>query len=169
LEPANPLYRNNIATVLVDQEKFREAFDQLRQVHNEAAAYYNLGYLLTKKGKNQAALHSFSCALQVDPSMGAARQWVDHLQRTMAQERLAQHPSGAGVKVVSTPPQQEMDAVPPEEPQPQRLPPTTPTTAWRSAGSQAMPGISYDNSSSGDAPLPPSSSNPSLRPLPRVR
>ncbi len=76
LDAKNPLYRNNIAAVLVDQGRANEAFLHLRAVHGDAAAYYNLGYLLNKKGQPQAALQDFRLALQADPSMDAARRWV---------------------------------------------------------------------------------------------
>ena len=69
MAPKNPLYRNNIATVLVDQCRFREAFTNLREVHSEAAAYYNLGCLLNKKGNTPAAMQNFALAL------GPTRRW----------------------------------------------------------------------------------------------
>jgi tetratricopeptide (TPR) repeat protein len=90
LDPRNTRYRNNIATVLVDQGKTREAFEHLRQSLGEAAAYYNLGYLLNKKGQTQAALQHFTYAVQADPSMDAAQKWVDYLQRETSQARAPQ-------------------------------------------------------------------------------
>lgn len=99
LAPKNPLYRNNIATILVDQGKAREAFGHLRQVHGEAAAYYNLGYLLNKKGDKQAAIQHFSQALRVDPSMTAAQHWIEYLQRSTTQARLPQHPAATGLRI----------------------------------------------------------------------
>ena len=125
LDAKNPLYRNNIAAVLVDQGRVNEAFLHLRAVHGDAAAYYNLGYLLNKKGQPQAALQDFRLALQADPSMDAARRWVEYLQRTMAQARLTPNPIAAGVRVI-TPPlaPQEAELAPPDEPPPRRLPPT---------------------------------------------
>ena len=52
LDRKNTLYRNNLATVLVDQGKLHEAFAHLRAVHTAGAAYYNMGYLLYKKGSD---------------------------------------------------------------------------------------------------------------------
>ena len=63
LDAKNPLYRNNIAAVLVDQGRMTDALLHLRAVHGDAAAYYNLGYLLNKKGQLQAALVNFKLAL----------------------------------------------------------------------------------------------------------
>jgi Tfp pilus assembly protein PilF len=80
LEPRNPLYRNNLATVLVDQNHLPEAFANLRDVHGEAAAYYNMGYLLNKKGQTEAAEHNFAQALRVDPKMVSAQKWLNYLQ-----------------------------------------------------------------------------------------
>ena len=69
LAPKNPRYRNNIAAVLVDQGRLREAFTHLQEVHGEAAAYYNMGYLLNKKGQTQAAMQHFVLA------SGPIRRW----------------------------------------------------------------------------------------------
>jgi len=79
LDPRNPLYRNNLATVLVDQNRLGEAFANLREVHGDAAAYYNIGYLLNKKGKTEAAEHNFAQALMIDPKMVAAQKWLNYL------------------------------------------------------------------------------------------
>jgi tetratricopeptide (TPR) repeat protein len=101
IEPKNVRYRNNIATVLVDQGKSREALTHLSEVYGDAVAHYNLGYLLNKKGQTQAALQNFSLALQADPSMEAARHWVDYLQKVTTQARLPNHPAASGLKITS--------------------------------------------------------------------
>ncbi len=88
LAPKNPRYRNNIATVLVDQGRLHDAFAHLQAAHGEAAAYYNMGYLLNKKGQTQAAMQHFALALKADPSMAAAQRWLEYLQRSTAQDRL---------------------------------------------------------------------------------
>ncbi len=92
LDPKNPLYRNNIAGVLVDQNRVREALAQLREAHAEAAAYYNLGYLLNKKGQTQAAMQQFRSALKADPSLESAQRWLEYLQRTTAQTQAPPRP-----------------------------------------------------------------------------
>ena len=155
LEPKNRLYRNNIASVLVDQNRVREAFAHLRETHGEAAAYYNLGYLLNRKGQTQAAMQQFASALKTDPSMDAARRWLDYLQRTTAEARLSQHPAAMGVKITSgsaTP--AGATVLPPENPMPRRLPPTK----LYEPEASALPGISYEPSPASPAsvePLPP--------------
>jgi tetratricopeptide (TPR) repeat protein len=167
LEPKNPLYCNNMATVLVDQGRIREALGHLRDAHGEAAAYYNLGYLLNKKGQTQTAMQYFALAVKADPSMEAARRWLEYLQSSTGRARMAQLPMAAGVRVTSPPtmPQPE-DMLPPEEPMPQRLPPT----AWRGSvcDDPPRPGVSYDGAAAPAAPLPPPLRNAALRPLPRV-
>ena len=91
LEPKNALYRNNLATLLVDQGKWSEALGQFRAVHSDPAAFYNMGYLLNKKGEAQASMQYFALALRADPTMEPARLWVEHLQRTTSQARLPQN------------------------------------------------------------------------------
>jgi tetratricopeptide (TPR) repeat protein len=164
LEPKNPLYRNNVAAVLVDQGRVSEALVHLRTAHDDAAAYYNLGYLLNKKGQPSAALQYFRLALASDPSMEAARRWIVYLQSTLAQTRIASNPIASGVRVI-TPPPQEAEPTPPQEPPlPRRLPPTA---GRASAADDSAPGVAY-GSSPPTAPLPPTLNSPSLRPLPRA-
>jgi len=84
LQPKNMLYRNNMATVLVELGRMQEAYSHLRAVHSEAASYYNLGYLLNKKGRKQDAINHFAAALRADPSLAPARQWMLKLQEELA-------------------------------------------------------------------------------------
>ena len=157
LAPKNRLYRNNIATVLVDQGKWREAFEHLREVHGDAAAYYNMVYLLNKKDQTQAAMQHFALALKADPSTYAARRWGEHLQQATAQARLRQHPA-AGVKITGQPAMpREDELLPPDEPAPRRLPPTT--LRRPALDGPTLPGISYQRSIAPIAPLPPPSTN----------
>jgi len=182
LDPKNTLYRNNLATVLVDQGRLREAFTQLRQVHGDAAAYYNVGYLLNKKGHSQAALQHFSQALRADPSLEPAQRWVDYLQKSTAQARLPK-PMDAGLKIsnpravpqISSPPDmpQELAPLPPESPRtetplPKRLPPTDVRNP--APEGPALSDVSYGRDPAPLAPLPPvTSSRADIAPLPRVR
>jgi Tfp pilus assembly protein PilF len=80
LQPKNVLYRNNLATILVEKGQVEQAFSQLRVVHGDAVAYYNLGYLLNRKGKKAEAIHHFTMALKRDPSLSQARMWLAWLQ-----------------------------------------------------------------------------------------
>jgi tetratricopeptide (TPR) repeat protein len=178
IAPQNPLYRNNLAIVLVDQGRLPEAFEQLKAVHPEAVAYYNLGYLLNRRGQTQAAMQHFSLAVQADPNMTQAQLWLGYLQKTtgqMPQQAVAN----------SQPPQQQQSQqspMPPNIPQPapsrsvatqaggmlqrapepresesqaiRRLPPVTPQE------SAPLPPQEYANAPRETAPLPPQDTAP---------
>jgi tetratricopeptide (TPR) repeat protein len=79
LDARQLLYRNNVATVLVELGDVDAAYTHLAAVHPPAVAYYNVGYLLHKKGQNQAAASLFAQALKVDPSLEPARLWLNRL------------------------------------------------------------------------------------------
>ena len=80
LAPDRRLYRNNIATVLVEMGNVDAAFGHLKAVHDEAVAYYNLGYLMLQKGESGAASRLFSEALAKNPSLVEARIWLRKLE-----------------------------------------------------------------------------------------
>jgi Tfp pilus assembly protein PilF len=79
LDPDNSRYRNNIATVLVDLGQMDQARGHLATVHGEAVADYNLGYMMQKKGDRRAAMAYFTRAIQRDPNLQPAKQWLEHL------------------------------------------------------------------------------------------
>jgi tetratricopeptide (TPR) repeat protein len=79
LKPDNELYRNNLATVLVEMGRTDEALDQQMQVHSEAVAHYNLGYLLHQRGHDAQAADQFAAALRIDPKMRLAGDWLTRL------------------------------------------------------------------------------------------
>ena len=79
LRPAEVRYRNNAATVLVKLNRFQDAFVQLLAIHKPAMAHYNLGVLMAKNGQPQPAVAQFSLALDINPSLFPARQWLDRL------------------------------------------------------------------------------------------
>ena len=153
LEPRNPLYRNNLATVLVDQNRLNDAFTNLREVHGEAAANYNLGYLLNKKGQTEAAEHYFAQALRVDPKMAAAQRWLNYLQdksretaqggRTndaAARVGSASPPPGFPARVISPPPPTAIPQ-PTTTPMP-TMPPTIASTPPQSSSAATGPVLS---------------------------
>ena len=53
LQPDRELYRNNIATVLVEVGRSDEAVRQIAAVYGEPIAHYNVGVLLQQQGKRQ--------------------------------------------------------------------------------------------------------------------
>jgi Tfp pilus assembly protein PilF len=79
LQPDKPLYRNNMAIVLVAMHRHDEALAQLTAVHGPAVAHYNLAILLHRKGMDQEAQYHFAQAAQIDPSLVAAKQWAERL------------------------------------------------------------------------------------------
>ncbi len=85
LAPERRLYRNNFATVLVELNQPDEAFLQLKEAHGEAAAHYNLGYLLAQKGKNAEASQHLAMALARDPRMKDAQDLLSQINRSPAQ------------------------------------------------------------------------------------
>lgn len=176
LAPQNPLYRNNIATLLVDRGQYREAFHHLRAVHGEAAAYYNMGYLLNKKGRTDDALKHFAAALRADPAMVPARQWIEYLQgqTTVARTpvRMAERDIAVGERGAAS--RQPGEAAPPAQsdlpPAPRRLPPTSEYEQPIPSRMQSLPGISdAPPEEPPTAPLPPPISSSAVRPLPKVR
>ena len=94
LEPNRKLYRNNLATVLVELGDNEGAIQQLMAVHSEAVACYNLGYLLQKKGQRDRAMKLFAKAWEKDPSLMQAKEWLDRLQNAP--------PSVAGQSAIAT-------------------------------------------------------------------
>jgi tetratricopeptide (TPR) repeat protein len=74
LQQDNPLYRNNLAAVLVELGRNDEALSHLAAAHGPAVAHYNLGYLLFKSDKPQQAAPFIQKALALDPQMAPARQ-----------------------------------------------------------------------------------------------
>ncbi len=79
LQPQRKLYRDNLAAVLVDQDKNEEALVHLVAAHGEAVGNYNLAYLLTQKHKNGEALAYFRKAAEKDPTLTAAQSWIAQL------------------------------------------------------------------------------------------
>jgi tetratricopeptide (TPR) repeat protein len=102
LNPQRTLYRNNVATVLVEMGRTDEAFEHLRAAHGESIAHYNVGYLLQQRGQSQSAAEHFARAATIDPSFAAARQWADQLGAQVGQANLppvhaASHPGGDNI------------------------------------------------------------------------
>ena len=84
LKPNRKLYRNNLATVLVDLGQTKPALEQLAHAHSPAEAHYNLGYLLYRIGQKEAAESEFQVAAQLDPNLAAAHQMVAGMQASGA-------------------------------------------------------------------------------------
>jgi tetratricopeptide (TPR) repeat protein len=76
LRPDRKLYRNNLAKQLVDLGQPGPALEQLAAAHPPAVAEYNLGYLLQQKNQPGLARQHFARALELDPTLADARQWL---------------------------------------------------------------------------------------------
>jgi tetratricopeptide (TPR) repeat protein len=76
LQPTRKLYRNNLATLLVEMDRPEEALAHLKAVHPPAVAHYNLGYLHSQAGQREQAVAQFRLALAEDPEFAAAGQWM---------------------------------------------------------------------------------------------
>ncbi|MGE0610066.1 MAG: tetratricopeptide repeat protein [Pirellulales bacterium] len=84
LQPDKKLYRNNLATVLVDIGRPQEAYAHLAAVHPADVAHYNVGYLLSQTNQPQAAAEQFALALQKNPQLAEARQWLNAINQQQA-------------------------------------------------------------------------------------
>lgn len=147
LKPKEMLYRNNLATLLVELGDVDRAFQHLVAAHGEAVAYYNLGYLMQKKGQPKPAAVLFAKALEKDPSLVDARIWLDKLgvappQATAAAPLSVVAPEAAPPTRSMLPPSHSFMGLSPEA---RRLPPVSPP-------SSALPAASLPE----NAPLPPS-------------
>jgi tetratricopeptide (TPR) repeat protein len=112
LEPGQKLYRNNLAAVLVDQGKAQQAQSQLITAHGPGIGNYNLGYLLAQRPDKAAALPYFHQALQADPSLEPARQWIAQLSPQQAMPPMMQPPVYAQQPMVA----QRQPMMPPQPP-----------------------------------------------------
>jgi tetratricopeptide (TPR) repeat protein len=124
LQPSKALYRNNVATVLVEMHEDQRALAHLSAVHSPAEANYNLGQLLVDRGRPQEAVGCFQTALNVDPTMECARLAIAQLNGTM---------SGLSQIVVEGPAMQTQQVAPSYDqqyaPQPPTGEPSFPSTA----------------------------------------
>lgn len=142
LQPDRKLYRNNIATVLVEQDRLPEAYDHLAAVHPPAVAHYNLGYLLSQAERPGEALEQFDLALAKDPGLEAAREWREMLAGQLAAQRSAGPASSAagGVEGYGVDPALRAPATSRPATQRGTLPPAA--SADRQPGLQRLPAVS---------------------------
>lgn len=84
LAPGKVLFRNNLATVLVDQGDYDEALKQFTAAQGEAIAHYNLGYLLSKRNQNEEAIRHLRIASQMKPQFAQAQKMLAQLDADRA-------------------------------------------------------------------------------------
>ncbi|NOY30691.1 MAG: tetratricopeptide repeat protein [Planctomycetes bacterium] len=71
-QPQKPLYRNNIAKVLIEMNRIDEAVNHQAAVHPPAVAQYNVGLLLHRRGRTAEAIRFLTAATHIDPQLEAA-------------------------------------------------------------------------------------------------
>ncbi len=101
LQPTNPKYRNNLATVMVEMGRPDEALRQLTAVNPAAVAHYNLAYLLQQKGQQEQAISHLREAVAKDETLGPAHEMLAALTGTAA--NTAQPEARIAAQPVSTP------------------------------------------------------------------
>lgn len=72
LKPDKPLYRNNIAKVLIELNQLDQAVGHLSAVSDPAVANYNMAVLLHQRGRSAEAMDYLQQALAVNPQMSEA-------------------------------------------------------------------------------------------------
>ena len=97
LTPTSKLYRNNLATVLVNSRQYNDAYEQLAAVHTPAVAQYNLGILANRRGDKTEAMSRFQQAASLDPNLAQARNMIDKLNGVAAQATNRAPSEGAAV------------------------------------------------------------------------
>jgi len=152
LKPKEVLYRNNLATVLVELGNVDRAFEQLSAVHDEATAYYNLGYLLQQKGRTKAAIVLFTKALEKNPSMTEAQVWLERSGGTPpSPQRFDRSQVGADDRLLPT---RSTTTVLAPAMRGTTLPGQA-TSRWNRQPRPAAPSAPPQDNRAEDAPLPP--------------
>ncbi len=82
LQPRRWLYRTNMAVIMLELGQPQQALEHLQVVQDPASACYNLGYLAYRKGDVGLAYVYFQQALDHNPKLEAARQWLEALTGT---------------------------------------------------------------------------------------
>ena len=73
LEPSKPLYRNNLAKILVEMNRLDQATHHLAAVHAPAVGNYNMAVLLNERGRIAESMNYLNAALAIDPQMEPAQ------------------------------------------------------------------------------------------------
>ncbi|MEX2310032.1 MAG: tetratricopeptide repeat protein [Pirellulales bacterium] len=80
ISPEKALYRNNVATVLVEMRQDQRALGHMAAVHGPADANYNLGQLLVERGRPAEATPYFHAAVEQNPQLQSAHVALAKLQ-----------------------------------------------------------------------------------------
>lgn len=85
--PEDPQSRVRWATALVAADNEEQGFEVFRQVVSEAAAHYNVGYLLWQRGELEAAYPHIALAVELEPELTVAKEVLLRILQT--EEQLA--------------------------------------------------------------------------------
>lgn len=159
LDSKKVLYRNNLATVLVELGRTDEAFQTLVAVHGEAVARYNVGFLLNKQGRKTEALAQFEQSAKLDPNLQEALQWV---------VALGGKPAATPAPAAVTTPAVAQPAAASVASSPSGAPATTTTTAAPRPAEMPAPAAAAKSPvvASDDVPSPPAKPMIAERPQP---
>ena len=80
LAPSNSMYRNNLATVLVEAGHIEEAWSQFAALTTPAVAHYNLAFLLHKRQQDALAVQHLQLALATDATLVDAEDLLFEIQ-----------------------------------------------------------------------------------------
>jgi Tfp pilus assembly protein PilF len=124
LQPARRLYRANLAGVLVEQGKNDEALKQLIAAHGEAVGHYNLAYMLAQRPDPRPSLPYFQKALEKDPTLAPASEWIALLSPAPPRTQPPSQPWAPPTQTPAIVAQQPAPALPTARAQIEALPPT---------------------------------------------
>ena len=105
MNPEKALYRNNLATVLVELKRDNEALAQLIAAHGPAVGNFNMGYLLTKSGREDGAAAYYTAAVKIDPTLQQAQAALAKVNEPAQQQaEVASKPPVSGSAAVQAAP-----------------------------------------------------------------
>jgi tetratricopeptide (TPR) repeat protein len=142
LQPEKALYRNNVATVLVEMREDQRALAHLAAVHGSAEANYNLGQLLVLRGRSDEAAAYFVAAIEQKPDLQAAHDALGQLQGAGPAGTMP--PATDTPSVATTPAAMPERAVPAAAPtgMPQQAAPAGPEFSYPTTARSPDPGAS---------------------------
>jgi Flp pilus assembly protein TadD len=81
LDPKHAKALTNLGMVLAAEQHFDESFEMFSKAVGPAAAHSNLGVLLAKQGRNDAARKEFHEALALDSTLQQPKAFLQYLDR----------------------------------------------------------------------------------------
>ena len=104
LDPENKRYRNNMANVLFEANRLKEAHSQFAYAHGTAVAHYNLAFLLQKRGDHELAQSHLQEAISQKADFSEAQVLLTRIQDSPSESaRVATKPSVQPRRLAPTP------------------------------------------------------------------